>query len=104
MLEKRKFSRCRIKEKALIKKEDNREVEGFVLDVSMGGMRVLLDKPIKIGSKLSGQFKVVPYLGQFFVQGEVIWSKPMADDKGNPGGYGVGAKFTKVSTVPFEND
>lgn len=102
MQEKRKFSRCRIKEKALIKKEDNREVEGFVLDVSMGGMRVLLDKPIKIGSKLSGQFKIVHYLGPFFVQGEVVWSKSTTDSKGNPCGYAIGAKFTKVSTIPFE--
>jgi hypothetical protein len=102
MPEKRKFSRCPIKEKAEIEKEGSSQTQGEVFDVSIGGMGILLDKEIKPGSKLSGQFKIVPYLDPFFVQGEVVWMKPYLDAQGGLTGYAVGVKFTKVNTIPFE--
>lgn len=102
MLEKRKSSRCNLNKKAVMKKEGSPAEEVTVLDISMGGMRVLLDNPVEAGSKVSGEFKIVPYLGNFFVQGEVVWNRPAVDEKGRQCGWAVGAKFTKVSTIPIE--
>lgn len=102
MHDKRKFKRCQIKEKAWLGKEGELNNEAFVFDVGMGGVRVLLDKKIDVGSKLMGRFKIVPYMGEFFVKGEVVWSKAVADDTGNTTGYAVGITFNKVNTIPFE--
>lgn len=102
MQDKRKYKRCQIKEKAWIDEEGALNNEASVFDVSMGGVRVLLDKKIDVGSKLSGRFKIVPYMGEFFVKGEVVWSKAVADDTGNTTGYAVGITFNKVNTIPFE--
>jgi len=103
MHEKRRFSRCRIKEKVKIKKEEANPDAGEAFDISTGGMGILLDKPIKIGSRLSGQLKILPQLDPFFVEGRVVWMKPYLDTEGECLGYAVGIKFTKVSTIPFKD-
>lgn len=100
MEEKRKFRRTPTKEKAFLQnKEQNRQQESHLMDVSSGGMRVLSDINIKVGSPLSGQFKIMPASGNFYVTGEVIWVKPKTDDPQRPA-YEIGIKFHKVNTIP----
>ncbi len=100
MRERRKFSRLRSQEKALLQ-EKSRLEEGQLLDISPGGMRILLSNNIKVGSAISGEFKIIPKSGgPFYVRGEVIWARP-AGEKEKPDSFEVGIKFCKVSTVPF---
>jgi Tfp pilus assembly protein PilZ len=100
MLEKRRFSRLQAKEKVFWRKEEDLQQEVLLLDVSPGGMRILLNDKINLGSRISGQFEIIPNLGHFYVQGEVIWVKP-AVDKTKHTGFEVGIKFTRVSTIPI---
>lgn len=100
MREKRKFSRLKSQDKAFLKEKDRAE-EGKLLDISPGGMRILLSNNIKVGSAISGEFKIIPKSGgTFYVQGEVVWAK-QASEKSSPDSFEVGIKFRKVSTVPF---
>lgn len=98
MKEKRKFNRLESKDKAFLSKEEGQTEEGTLLDVSPQGMRVLLNNAIKAGTLISGNFKIIPHSGHFYVQGEVIWAKPAGEKTKNPS-YEVGIKFTKVSTI-----
>ena len=96
MDERRRFRRSPAKEKAFLKSRENKPHEGLLMDVSSGGMRILSNANIKIGTALTGQFKIMPNLGNFYVSAEVVWSKPLSKD------YEVGIKFNKVSTIPVE--
>ena len=99
MEEKRKFRRTPTKEKAFLQdKEQNKPRESHLMDVSSGGMRILSDTNIKVGSPLSGQFKIIPTSGNFYVTGEVIWVKPKTEGAQMPA-YEIGIKFNKVSTI-----
>lgn len=98
MEEKRKFRRTPTKEKAFLKGQDTAH-ESHLMDVSSGGMRILSDTDIKIGSSLSGQFKIIPTSGNFYVSGEVVWVKPKTGQGQGPA-YEIGIKFNKVSTIP----
>lgn len=98
MQERRRFNRCRLEQKAKILTEDSREEKGTLLDVSVGGMRVLLNKKVELGSRLSGQFKIIPHLGPFYVQGVVAWVKPVKEQDAQR--WEIGVKFTKVNTIP----
>ncbi len=98
MKEKRRFQRLESKDKAILRKEKGEQQEGLLLDISQGGMRVLLDNDIKIGSPIYGQFKILPHLGHFYVRGEVVWVKP-AREKNKTPTFAVGVKFCKVSTI-----
>ena len=89
MKERRKFARCAVKEKTALKETDGRGQEASVLDVGLGGMKILLNKEIKAGTRIRGQFKILPHSGPFFVDAEVVWTK----------GCLTGAKFVKVSTL-----
>ena len=89
MEERRKFARCAIKEKTAVKETEGRGQEASVLDVGLGGMKILLNKELKVGTRIRGQFKVLPGSGPFFIDAEVVWTK---------GGL-TGAKFVKVSTL-----
>lgn len=100
MVEKRRFSRLQAKEKVFLQKEQGRQEEVMLLDVSPGGMRVLLNDKINVGSRILGQFKIIPEGGPFYVQGEVVWVKPTIDMTKQPG-FEVGIKFNKVSTIPL---
>jgi hypothetical protein len=64
-------------------------------------MKVLLNKEVSPGSKLTGQFKIVPYIDPFYIQGEVIWIKPAKD---GAAGCEVGVRFTSVRTTPIDSD
>lgn len=81
-----------------MQKEEGRQEEVMLLDISPGGMRVLLNDDINVGSSISGQFKIIPDGGPFYVQGEVIWVRPVVD-KIKHSSFEVGIKFTKVSTI-----
>ena len=100
MEEKRKYRRSPAKEKAYVQaKEHNKQHESQLLDVSSGGMRILSEASLKIGTMLSGSFKIMPTMGNFYVHGEVVWVKPLADETQNTA-YEIGIRFNKVSTIP----
>lgn len=99
MRERRKFNRLKSLDKALLQ-EKNRSEQGQLLDISPGGMRILLNNDIKVGSSISGEFKIIPKSGSFYVRGEVIWVKPVSE-KPKPDSFEIGIKFCKVSTIPF---
>ncbi|MFH1338433.1 MAG: PilZ domain-containing protein [Candidatus Omnitrophota bacterium] len=98
MQERRKFNRCKLEQKAKVSTEADREERGMLLDVSVGGMRIMLSKKVEVGSRLTGQFKIIPHLGPFYVQGIVAWIRAVKD-QGAPY-WEVGVKFNKVSTIP----
>jgi len=100
MEERRKFRRFSTKEKTLLDKEDGNKQEGSLVDISPGGMKTICDNEVTIGSVISGQFKILPNVGPFYIRGEVSWVKP-ADDKTNPSHFEIGVKFNKVSTIPI---
>lgn len=91
MLEKRKFKRLVTKEKTSLQSKEGKE-EGLLVDISPGGMRIFLDRHIGVGTLISGQFRILPNSGPFYVTGEVVWSK----------GKEVGIKFSRVTTIPFQ--
>lgn len=95
MKERRKFARLHSQDKAFLQKENKLE-EGRVMDISPGGMRVLVSNNIKEGSIITGEFKIIPNSGNFYVLGEVMWARPA-----KPASFEVGIKFSKVSTVPL---
>ncbi len=100
MKEKRKFSRISSHDKAVLQ-EENGSCEARLLDLSPGGMKVLLNNKIRIGSHISGAFKIIPDSGgPFYVSGEVVWVKP-SGKKPEPASFEVGIKFCKVSTIPL---
>jgi len=99
MRERRKFSRWPAKEKVQLNHIDNK-YEELLLDISPGGMRVVLDNELKVGSAVSGQFKIIANQEPFYVHGEVVWVKP-AVDQANRGCYEIGIKFNKISTTPI---
>lgn len=97
MEERRKFGRCKLEQKAKIATEESQDEKGTLIDISTGGMKLVLNKQLKVGSRLTGSFKIVPYLGPFYVQGDVIWVKPKK--QGNSRCWEVGVRFNKVSTI-----
>lgn len=101
MDERRKYRRSPAKEKAFLKSRENNPHEGSLMDVSSGGMRISSDSNIKVGTTLTGKFKIMPDLGNFYVNGEVVWVKPLGEEA-HQAGYEVGIRFSKVSTIPVE--
>ena len=99
MEERRKFGRCEVEQNAEIAAEESQDEKGTLIDISTGGMKLVLNKQLKVGSRLSGSFKIVPYLGPFYVQGDVIWAKPKK--QGNSRCWEVGVRFSKVKTIPI---
>lgn len=98
MEERRRFRRTGAKEKARIAYAQGRH-ESSLVDISSGGMRILAQSHIAIGSPVSGQFKIIPHMGNFYVTGEVVWAKPVKEPHHN--GYELGIRFTKVSAIPL---
>lgn len=99
MRERRKFNRLKSQDKTTFE-EENKPKDGALLDISPGGMRILVDSDIKIGSAISGKFKIIPNGGPFYVQGEVIWVTPVTE-KIKPPSFVAGIRFSKISAVPF---
>jgi hypothetical protein len=100
MEERRKFTRLSTKEKTFLDKEGGNKQEGSLVDISPGGMKIICDNEVKVGSVISGQFKILPNVGPFYIRGEVAWVKPV-DDKTGPSHFEIGIKFNKVSTIPI---
>jgi hypothetical protein len=97
MEERRKFSRLQTKEKAFLNETDAGSAKGSIVDISPGGMRIILDTQASPGTAISGQFKILPTLGPFYVKGEVAWVKPAKEQAG----FEVGIKFNKISAAPL---
>ncbi len=94
MEDKRRFNRWGLEEKAVIDLEGAKE-EVKVLDVSIGGMRIVTNTPLDKEKIVTGEFKILPNVGPFFVKGKVIWSNPRGDT------FESGIVFDKVSTIPL---
>jgi c-di-GMP-binding flagellar brake protein YcgR len=101
MQEKRKFKRLATGKETLVKEHSGGEKKAVVVDISLGGMRITLEEETKVGCYLSGQFKILPSMGPFYVNGEVIWVKPLKKDTPHPA-YEVGVKFKNISAIPLE--
>jgi c-di-GMP-binding flagellar brake protein YcgR len=101
MQEKRKFKRLPTGKETLVKEHSGRAKKATVVDVSLGGMRITLEEETKVGNYLSGQFRILPTMGPFYVNGEVIWVKTLRKDNVRPA-YEVGVKFKNISAVPLE--
>ena len=101
MQEKRKFKRLATGKETYVKESGGKEKKATVMDISLGGMRVTLEGDVQVGNFLSGQFKILPSMGPFYVNGEVIWVKPSKKDNFNPC-CEVGVKFKNISAAPLE--
>jgi Tfp pilus assembly protein PilZ len=97
--ERRKFARLTTKENTVLDKEGAKQ-GACLTDISPGGMKIACDNAVEIGSVISGQFKILPNLGPFYVKGEVVWIKP-GPEQTDSRSYEVGVKFNKVSTIPI---
>ncbi|MGE5308486.1 MAG: PilZ domain-containing protein [Deltaproteobacteria bacterium] len=95
MEERRKHRRLQMSEKTSLSKGDSAE-ECFLVDISPGGMKVLLEKEPKVGDPITGQFKILPKAGPFYVKGVISWIK-----KTGAGNYEIGVRFSKISTIPL---
>ena len=97
MDERRKHKRLQMAERTSLNKSDASE-QCFLVDISPGGMKVQLEKEIKIGDPVSGQFKILPKAGPFYVKGTVTWVRKIKEAGAN---YEIGVRFTKINTIPF---
>lgn len=92
---KRKFNRWNLpEEKAYINLEGKKE-EIQILDISIGGMRAVTTSPVDKNQMVTGEFKILPNIGSFFVRGKVVW---VARKDNN---FETGIEFDKVSTIPI---
>lgn len=94
MEEKRRFNRWDLGKGAHIDLEGERK-EIQVIDVSIGGMRIVTDAPLESEKVIKSEFKILPNMGPFFVKGRVIWITP------REGAFESGIVFDKVSTIPL---
>ena len=100
MLEKRKANRRPTSEETLLSKDDGQKTGVKLVDISLGGMRVLMNENLKTGSILLGQFNILPNCGPFYIKGEVAWSKP-CHEKNHPYKFEIGIRFAKINTIPI---
>jgi Tfp pilus assembly protein PilZ len=100
MQEKRKANRLAASEETFLSKSDGEKTGVKLIDISLGGMRVLMNEELLIGSTLLGQFKILPHSGPFYIKGEVAWSKPCRE-KDPSYKFEIGIKFAKINTVPI---
>jgi Tfp pilus assembly protein PilZ len=95
MIEKRKNKRLPRGEKTYLDNEcENKEI--VLLDISMGGMKLLTNEEYKTGAPLGLKVNILPKSGAFFVKGRVVWIKPSIVTTAL---FEVGVKFTKISTI-----
>lgn len=94
MENKRKYDRWNFENVAVVECYGQRK-EVKVLDVSLGGMRISTSEPIEANMSLTGEFKILPNIGPFFVQGRVIWTTKRDNN------YESGVVFDRVSTIPL---
>ncbi|HRZ14245.1 MAG TPA: PilZ domain-containing protein [Candidatus Omnitrophota bacterium] len=99
MQERRKHKRLAKNETAFFDTETSSRHQATILDISLGGMRIGLDKHMAVGTILAGQFKILPQAGAFHIRGQVSWVRPAAADASNT--FEIGIKFTKISAAPL---
>jgi c-di-GMP-binding flagellar brake protein YcgR len=99
MREKRKFSRWQTKKETYFKPRESSQ-GNTLLDISPGGMRIVLDNKVVVGSHISGEFRITEGQGPFYIRGEIVWVKP-AVDQANRACYIVGIKFKRIRTKPI---
>jgi len=100
MSENRKSSRLTTSKETFLAKDNGQKTGVKLIDISLGGMRVLMNEDLKIGSILLGEFNILPHTGPFYIKGEVTWSKP-CQEKDHPYRVEIGIKFTKINTIPI---
>ena len=66
-----------------------------VVDISAGGMKLALRNPVTVGTMVSGECKILPNGGPFFISGKVTRSYE------KDGGCEAVISFDKVSTIPL---
>ncbi|MFA6217900.1 MAG: PilZ domain-containing protein [Candidatus Omnitrophota bacterium] len=96
MEERRKHSRWNIENKKATLGKGHEKKEVPIADLSSGGMRVFLNETVPIGSKVTGEFKVTPQFGTYFVEGKVIWVKESSKQSSS---HEIGVKFEKINTI-----
>jgi len=99
MDERRKHRRLPIKEKTTLAKTDS-QAPCLLVDISPGGMKAMLNSDVKVGDIISGQFKILPNAGPFYVKGTITWVRPLKE-KTADANYEIGVKFTRINTIPF---
>ncbi len=99
MGEKRKFNRWETKkEKNAVISCAGVKKEAGILDIGAGGMKISLLNPVEVGTAIEGEFKILPFLGPFFMRGKVI----RATEK--DGAWEVAIEFDKISTSSLSSD
>ena len=95
MVDKRQYNRCdSSQDRAYIDLSGKKE-EVEILDISIGGMRVISNSPICKDVEIMGEFKILSSVGSFFVKGKVVWVR------GKDSNFESGIHFDKVSTIPI---
>jgi hypothetical protein len=100
MLEKRKASRLPKCVETFLSKDDGQKTGVKLIDISLGGMQVLMNEDLKPGCVLSGKLHILPKTGPFYIRGEVSWSKP-CQEKDHSYRFNIGIKFTRIDTIPI---
>ncbi len=100
MEEKRKAKRLPASEETLLSKNDGQKTAVKLTDISLGGMRVLMNEDLEPGCELLGQFKILPRANPFYIKGIVSWNKPCSE-KDRPYQFEIGIKFLKINTIPI---
>ncbi len=98
MQEKRKANRLPSCEETLLSKGDGQKAGVKLVDISLGGMRVLTNEELKVGTELSGKFNILPRSGPFYIKGVVAWSNPCRSTEGFRAELGI--KFVRITTIP----
>ena len=96
MIERRKNRRLPRAEKITGLAGLGQKTDMTLLDISLGGMRIITNTELKLSSPMSLQLNILPNSGAFFIRGEVSWTKPVTGSQ-----FEAGIKFTKISAVPF---
>jgi len=98
MQEKRSAKRLPSDQSSLLTHENGNASDVTLVDISLGGMRVMINEDLAVGKSLAGQFKILPHANPFYIQGIVAWTKPLP---GQTHRFEVGIKFIKISTIPL---
>ena len=96
MEERRKHSRWNIQHRHATLKKGMASCDVPLVDLSSGGMRIVLDEDIPVGSKIIGEFRVVPQRSPYFIQGSVTWTRSIPQEQK----FEVGIEFNKINTIP----
>lgn len=96
MEERRKYNRWRVEHKKAVLKDTSGMQEVPLIDLSSGGMKVILPYDIPLSTNLDGEFRVMPSIGTYLIRGKVVWTKPREQAEKQ---YDVGIEFEKINTV-----